>query len=368
MELPGFSFETPKVFRDHRQVWVEANNDDAGVTLTAFIEKVPDARDASSCRKHYAKSLKDSHVHVSTSERGEMALAEYEIAWQGSAVTNQRHLHAYLHREGFCVDLHLSKAPFKAGEEGLFTAVLDASQIGPATDDELTRAASYSPSSGPGEELVLEAGQKLRAKDFVAADALLSPLCPWEDKKISAKDRVASPECSLRIAATGEARGIKNPKELALIYWRAADMMQKEKGYLDAAQVLFEKSLDLDPNDSATWYSLGQLHRDKQSLDAAAEAFTRALQLKPGDPDTLYWLATNQMDQGKLAEAEATLQRVLDVDPKYGRVWYRKGQIQMKRGDYKEAIESFNKAKSSGVDPKKVRERIDECTAALSKQ
>src|SRR5262249_1039519 len=143
-------------------------------------------------------------------------------------------------------------------------------------------------------------------------------------------DRVASPECSLRIAETGEARGISSGKGLALMYWRAADKMQKERGYLDAAQVLFEKSLDIDPNDSDTWYSLGHLHRDKQNLDAAAEAFIHALQLKPGDPDTLYWLATNQMDQGKLAEAEGTLQRVLDVDPKYGKVWYRKGQIQMK--------------------------------------
>src|SRR5256885_4273221 len=42
---------------------------------------------------------------------------------------------------------------------------------------------AYMPSSGPAEQTVLEAAQKMRAKDFAAAEALLLPLCP------EAKDR-----------------------------------------------------------------------------------------------------------------------------------------------------------------------------------
>jgi tetratricopeptide (TPR) repeat protein len=220
-------------------------------------------------------------------------------------------------------------------------------------------------SSGPGEQIVLEAVLKLRAKDYGAADALLTPFCPEVERRSSQAHR--SPDCALRIAGIGEARKLQDDKALANLYWYVGDLLAKD-GRPDAALETFRKSLDIRADDPDTWYSIGQVEWDRHDLEAAGTAFARALELRPNDATTLYWLATNLMDQGKLADAEAMLDRVLLADPKEVRVWYRRGEIEMRRGEYAKAIESFEKAKDLGVDAGKVRAKIRECKEALDKQ
>ena len=79
-------------------------------------------------------------------------------------------------------------------------------------------------------------------------------------------------------------------------------------------------------------------------------------------------LATNLMDQGKLVDADTMLDRVEKADRRETLVWFRRAEIQMQRGRYHEAIATFEKARSLGVDEEKVRENIRKCKEALASQ
>jgi predicted negative regulator of RcsB-dependent stress response len=365
LDLAGFQVNGPWLYRNGRQVWAKASSEETGVILTAFVEKVPKARHASDCRDQYLKKVKGARRRMSLSARGEMALAESSSTEEPFEQGQQKHLRAYLHRDGFCMDVHLSKQPFLRDDQKLFWTVLDGLAIVPAAEAERARASAYPLSSGPGDQVLLEAAQKLRAGDFAAADGLLSVLCP--DTMRRSRESTASPNCSLRIAGIAEARKISQGKDLALQYWRAGDLLAKD-GRPDAALETYRKSLDIRPDDPDTWYSIGHVLRETHDLEAAGAAFARALELRPNDATAMYWLATNLMDQGRLADAEAMLEQVLQADPKEVRVWYRRGEIQMKRGDYTRAIESFEKAQELGVVAAKIRAKVKECRRALDRQ
>jgi len=367
LDLPGFKIGPPKIFHDGTQVWFEADHRPTGLMLTAFVEETKHGRDAESCRKYYLKKVSRPEIKRSNSTRGDLALSEYLVEAHEGERIDHKHLNAYLGRDGFCADLHISKMHFAPDDRGLFDAVLDTVTIAPAADDERQRAARYLPSGGPGGDLLIQALSHVKDKDFEAADALLGGLCPWPGGRPITKNLDKNPPCQTRAFVFAEVRGITKGKDLALSYWLLGDRERQAKHW-DEAQAFMEVSVDRNPGDPQTWYWLGQVLREKQDPEAAVSAFRKALDLDPKDATTMYWLATSLMDLGKLDEADAMLDRVAATDSKEVRVWFRRGQIQMKRGAYEEAVAAFEKAKSFGVDAKRVEEEIESCRKAMAAQ
>jgi len=363
LDLPGFEMKPPRIFRDRSQVWILASNKGTGVMLTAFVEKMTKLRETSECRDDSLKKMAVARKRMKLSEHNDWALAE-DIPVEGPAAqAGRRTLHAYLYHDNFCIDAQLSKEPFREDDRKLFFAVLDGLSAVPASREEMARSTAYKSLSGPAEQIALEAAQKLRARDFAAAEMLLLPLCP-EAKRQSVEGRTL-PDCALRNAGLAEARNINQGRDLATIYWRAGDLLAKD-GRPDAALEVFRKGLDVRPDHADIWYSIGQAQRDRNDLAAAGVAFTKSLELRPNDARTMLGLATNLMDQGNLVGADAMLDRVEKVDPKEIQIWFRRGEIQMQRGQYTQAIATFEKAKNLGVDEEKVREKIKECKDALA--
>lgn len=367
IDLPDFVLEPRKTFRDSTQVWAGAQNRQSGLGLKIFISKVGEVHDAVSCRKYYLPRLADQRSPVAVSERKGMALVEQMLAAAGGGSKDKKSLHAYLFRDGYCVDLHLTKPRYRDDQQALMFAVLDAVTLGPATDEERTQMAAYVISSGPGEEITIEAARTLRDKRFAAADALLARPCPWAADRPADKEFSGSVECALRAAGDSEARALKSPQDLSRMYWRAADLARRE-GALQAAEQIYRKSLDLDPDQPQSWYALGQVYREQRNLNGALEALRHVLEQKPDSAEAMYWVAITLMDQGKLDEADAMLARAVQADPKDGRIWYRRGQVQAQRADYAKAIESFKTAGSAGFGAKLVEQRIDECRKAMSER
>ena len=365
LDLPGFEMKPPRILRDRSRVWVQASSKETGVILTAFVEKMTKLRETSECRDASLKKMEAERKRMTMSEHNDWALADEAPPEKPAGQAGRRTLHAYLYHEDFCVEAQLSKEPFRDEDRKLFFEVLDRLSAVPASREEMARAKGYMPLNGPAEQIALEAAQKLRAKDFAAAEALLLPLCP-DDKRQTVPGRTL-PDCALRNAGLAEARNINQGRDLATIYWRAGDLLAKD-GRPDAALEVFRKGLDVRPDHADIWYSIGQAQRDRNDHAAAGVAFTKALELRPSDARTMLGLATNLMDQGKLVDADAMLDRVEKVDPKEVQVWFHRGEIQMQRGRYTQAIATFEKAKDLGVDEEKVRARIKECRDALARQ
>jgi len=365
LDLPGFQIKPPRMFRDRSQVWVQASSKETGVMLTAFVEKMTKLRETSECRDGALKKMEAARKRMVLSEHNDWALAEEAPAEKAEVQTGARTLHGYLYHEDFCVEAQLSKEPFRDEDRKLFFEVLDRLSAVPASREEMARAKAYMPLSGPAEQIALEAAQKMRAKDFAAAEMLLVPLCP-DARRQTAEGR-AQPDCALRNAGLAEARNINQGRDLATIYWRAGDLLAKD-GRPDAAVEVFRKGLDVQPDHADIWYSIGQAQRERSDSTAAGAAFTKALALRPNDSRTMLGLADNLIDQGKLVDADAMLDRIEKVDPRETQVWLRRGEIQMQRGRYNDAIATFEKAKDLGVDEERVRAKIKECKDALGRQ
>jgi S1-C subfamily serine protease len=110
----------------------------SGINLSVFLERVPAGESGKDCRAFYSERLRNSPVkmeEVRTSERREMAILEYtdkefarrmpEEVKKMLGTIEQRHLHAYLAKQGVCIDIHLSKALKPGDEPPPFGAILD---------------------------------------------------------------------------------------------------------------------------------------------------------------------------------------------------------------------------------------------------
>src|SRR5207249_1383103 len=120
--------------------------------------------------------------------------------------------------------------------------------------------------SGPEEQVEIEGAQRLRAKDYPAAEALLLPLCP--EAKRQAPDGRTLADCALRNAGLAEARNINQGRDLATLYWRAGDLLAKD-GRPDAAIEVFKRGMDITPDHADIWYSMGMAQHDRKDLSAA---------------------------------------------------------------------------------------------------
>ncbi|OGO12127.1 MAG: hypothetical protein A2Y53_02060 [Chloroflexi bacterium RBG_16_47_49] len=86
------------------------------------------------------------------------------------------------------------------------------------------------------------------------------------------------------------------------------------RGDWQNAKYWYYQALQLDPNNSLSWYSLGVYHRDLHDWDQASEALLKALEIKPSY--TSAWLALGSVQEatGFIQDAILSYQRAIDCD------------------------------------------------------
>lgn len=98
-----------------------------GVNLSMYIEPVKDCQDSRSCRDMVWKLGNPAWVNpqnVVRSELGDVSFLEFLIpSFQGRPV-RQQNMYAEFVVDGFWVDLHLSKADYKAEDHRLFERII----------------------------------------------------------------------------------------------------------------------------------------------------------------------------------------------------------------------------------------------------
>lgn len=89
-------------------------------------------------------------------------------------------------------------------------------------------------------------------------------------------------------------------REDSALYWKKVGDYSLRKGDYKAAEMYYEKSLSLDPENPDTWYNMGIALRDLGKYREAIHAFTQTLRIQPGDADVweklgvLYLLIENE--------------------------------------------------------------------------
>ena len=113
---------------------------------------------------------------------------------------------------------------------------------------------------------------------------------------------------------------------------------------LDEARTLFEKVLELDPNDTVAIHYLALIAQKQGDPARARELIERGLALDPDDPDLLVDLGVLQLQAGQTAEARATFDRVLAVRPDDARAHLFAGIAAYRAGAYSDATPHLDRA------------------------
>jgi hypothetical protein len=131
-----------------------AAQDSAGLIMTVFLE-AEQAATSQACREKYWERLKSRSPltmdDVKMTERGSVALLEYVVREYQQMRLDQKHLNAYLAKNGACVDIHLSKVQFTAADEARMIAMATGARIrdtGPAASPGPTARAYLVPKGG----------------------------------------------------------------------------------------------------------------------------------------------------------------------------------------------------------------------------
>jgi tetratricopeptide (TPR) repeat protein len=127
INTPGFALEQRGFSRDGTAAQLKAVNTENGVIMTAFLEKAETPGDAKKCREYYWSQAQKSPMKkddIKLSEIGPVALVEYTIKKFEDLTIDQKNMNAYLSRDGYWVDVHISKTEFKPEDEAVFLSIV----------------------------------------------------------------------------------------------------------------------------------------------------------------------------------------------------------------------------------------------------
>lgn len=111
--------------------------DGKGLVMTLFVQHAEKPGDSKVCRQEWWSGTRkgiESKMKIADLkiyESGQTSIAEYRVPeWQGVPV-NQKSLHAYFAGGDLWAEIHLSRTPFRSGDEALFTALLENARMDP---------------------------------------------------------------------------------------------------------------------------------------------------------------------------------------------------------------------------------------------
>ncbi len=127
------------------------------------------------------------------------------------------------------------------------------------------------------------------------------------------------------------------PAELASAYGEMGRLLMAAQS--DAAEPYFVNAQSLDARDHRWPYYLGHLARRKGDLPRAAALFERALELQPNEVAAAFWLGDIYLAQGNPDGAEPRFAWVLERQPNSLSARYGLGRTALAKQQYRRAVE-----------------------------
>lgn len=123
----GFEIQSGGLRPDGLATKAMAVNKTTGIVMSVFIEPAQSAGDNTVCREYFSEGLKQSPTKeddVVFNETANMALMEYTIKEYEGVAINQKHVNAYIVKDDFWIDIHLSKIEYTDSARKLLDDVL----------------------------------------------------------------------------------------------------------------------------------------------------------------------------------------------------------------------------------------------------
>ena len=139
----------------------------------------------------------------------------------------------------------------------------------------------------------------------------------------------------------------------------------RDSNHLDAAVPLYRKALNLRPNWSEGWWSLGTIFYDKDSYLAAAHAFRRLVEVDPKNGTGYLMLGLCEFQLNRFSASMMHIQRAKELGIKKDDqlehvLLYHEGLLWLQQGSYENAVEPLGSLVKQGV-------RSEELDVAIGK-
>lgn len=127
VDARGFTIKTNES-KPGGQRYLLAENSSTGVTLSISLTPVEGEARIEDCWKVFRERIKNSKIKVTgvkESQVGDMAISEFVFPEVNGIPIQQKNVFGCLAKDNVYADLHLSKVEFKAGDQSLFTSILN---------------------------------------------------------------------------------------------------------------------------------------------------------------------------------------------------------------------------------------------------
>lgn len=177
----------------------------------------------------------------------------------------------------------------------------------------------------------------------------------WEKSAASAKIPVI--EDLLERGEMDEAKkmlekSLQEDPQLAMLYLLAGRINFVE-GQTEQARQNFSKSVELDPTLAEGWQLLGSLAAMEKDYTLALEQYNKALELEPSKADYLVSISQVQVELGQIDEAKETFQGGLKRHPRNLELLLSFARLNQQLGDTEHAIQIYERAQlMHGNDPR----------------
>jgi tetratricopeptide (TPR) repeat protein len=123
--------------------------------------------------------------------------------------------------------------------------------------------------------------------------------------------------------------------------WNNLGLLKARQGNTDAAILLFQKALRIDPQHSIALLNLGNAYRQKKDWPEAQQALERVMALTPDDPEANYSLGMVFAEQNNIEQASRYLEKALALRPVYPEALNNLGILYLRTRRPEDAIRSF---------------------------
>jgi tetratricopeptide (TPR) repeat protein len=129
----------------------------------------------------------------------------------------------------------------------------------------------------------------------------------------------------------------------------SVNIMDTVKETLIEAVKVYRRAIEAHPEEKNFIYNLGVLYaRELKNFQAAKPLFQKVIELDPEDVDAWFNLATAQLNLNELDGALESLEKTVELTPENADVWYQLGIIYVKKGMKEKGEEAFKKAEELG--------------------
>ncbi len=132
IKMYSFKVEECELREDGKARRIFAIDKETGSIMSVFIEPAEKDGGSKECREHYWDKIKNNGIKktdVKIVEKNDKSILEYFVNEQNKIKLNQKNINVYIVKDGYWIDIHISKSDYKETDDVFFNKIIEGISI-----------------------------------------------------------------------------------------------------------------------------------------------------------------------------------------------------------------------------------------------